>query len=84
VNRLPVLERTYDLLRWLVPAVAQFPREQRYLLGERIERDADSGACGLTCKRESDSMSGRGHTGLIDKSPLSLLYRRSVASVLHG
>ena len=38
MNRLPVLERTYDLLRWLVPVVATFPRAQRYLLGERIEK----------------------------------------------
>lgn len=37
MNRLPVLDRTYDFVKWLVPAVAQFPRQQRFLLGERIE-----------------------------------------------
>ena len=37
MNRLPVLERTYDFVKWLVPAVTQFPRQQRYLLGERLE-----------------------------------------------
>ena len=37
MNRLPVLERTYDFLKWLVPAITQFPRQQRFLLGERID-----------------------------------------------
>ncbi|MBM3460921.1 MAG: diversity-generating retroelement protein Avd [Armatimonadetes bacterium] len=40
MNRLPVLERTYDFIKWLVPAVTQFPRQQRYLLGERLESAA--------------------------------------------
>ena len=40
MNRLPVLERTYDFIKWLVPAVAQFPRQQRYLIGERLESAA--------------------------------------------
>ena len=40
MNRLPVLERTYDFLKWLVPAITQFPRQQRFLLGERIESAA--------------------------------------------
>lgn len=37
MNRLPVLERTYDLLKWLVRTVSAFPKSQRYLLGERME-----------------------------------------------
>ena len=28
---------TYDLLLWTIPTLAKFPRDQRYLLGERIE-----------------------------------------------
>lgn len=40
MNRLPILERTYDFLKWLVPAIGQFPRQQRYLLGDRIETAA--------------------------------------------
>lgn len=40
MNRLPVLERTYDFIKWLVPAVAQFPRQQRFLIGERLEAAA--------------------------------------------
>lgn len=28
---------TYDLLLWVVPVLAKFPRDQRFLLGDRIE-----------------------------------------------
>ena len=34
---LAVLTQTYDFLLWLIPATARFPRNQRYLLGERLE-----------------------------------------------
>ena len=28
---------TYDLLKWLMPAVSGFPKDKRYTLGNRIE-----------------------------------------------
>ena len=28
---------TYDLLKWSIPTLKKFPREQRFLLGDRIE-----------------------------------------------
>ena len=28
---------TYDLLLWAIPILAKFPRDQRFLLGDRIE-----------------------------------------------
>ncbi|MEW6263936.1 MAG: diversity-generating retroelement protein Avd [Thermodesulfobacteriota bacterium] len=28
---------TYDLLKWSIPTLQKFPRDQRFLLGERIE-----------------------------------------------
>jgi hypothetical protein len=28
---------TYDLLKWAIPALKKFPRDQRFLLGDRIE-----------------------------------------------
>lgn len=40
MNRLPVHERAYDLTLWLARAVVDFSRQQRYLLGERIESAA--------------------------------------------
>ena len=28
---------TYDLLKWTIPTLKKFPRDQRFLLGDRIE-----------------------------------------------
>lgn len=33
----PAIEAHYQFLNWLVPAIARFPREQRFLLGDRIQ-----------------------------------------------
>lgn len=34
---MPVVTKTYDLVVWLLPKLAKFPRDQRFLLGDRIE-----------------------------------------------
>ena len=31
------LTLTYDLLKWSIPAIKKFPRDQRFMLGDRIE-----------------------------------------------
>jgi|SRR3989338_263719 len=31
------IARTYDLLKWLMPVIAGFPKDKRYTLGTRIE-----------------------------------------------
>ena len=31
------IAKTYDLLKWLMPAVSRFPKDKRYTLGQRIE-----------------------------------------------
>ena len=36
----PALEAHYRFLLWLVPAVERFPRSQKFLLGDRIQRTA--------------------------------------------
>ena len=36
----PIFTRTYDLLRWLIPATIKFPREQRFVLAEAVQRTA--------------------------------------------
>ena len=36
----PALEFHYRFLLWLVPAVEQFPRRQKFLLGDRIQNTA--------------------------------------------
>jgi hypothetical protein len=34
----PALEAHYQFLKWLLPTLDKFPRAQRFLLGDRIER----------------------------------------------
>jgi cytosine/adenosine deaminase-related metal-dependent hydrolase len=36
----PIFTRTYDLLRWLLPATLKFPRQQRFVLAETVQRTA--------------------------------------------
>lgn len=34
----PVVEKHYKLILWLFPKIANFPKDQRFLLADRIER----------------------------------------------
>ncbi len=36
----PIFTRTYDLLRWLIPATVKFPRQQRFVLAGAIQQAA--------------------------------------------
>ena len=36
----PALEAMYQLLTWLIPTVDNFPRKQKFVLGDRIENVA--------------------------------------------
>ena len=36
----PIFVRTYDLLRWLIPMTVKFPRQQRFVLAEAVQRTA--------------------------------------------
>lgn len=36
-NVMQVIPKTYDLILWLVPRLKEFPRDQRFLLGDRIQ-----------------------------------------------
>jgi hypothetical protein len=36
----PIFTRTYDLLRWLLPVTVKFPRTQRFVLAERVQKTA--------------------------------------------
>ncbi|MBN1485615.1 MAG: diversity-generating retroelement protein Avd [Chloroflexia bacterium] len=36
----PIFSRTYDLLRWLIPTTIKFPRQQRFVLAEALQRTA--------------------------------------------
>src|SRR5947209_12347198 len=37
-KELPVIAKTYDLVKWTCQHTAKFPRSHRFVLGERIER----------------------------------------------
>ena len=36
----PIFVRTYDMLRWLIPASIKFPRQQRFVLAEALQETA--------------------------------------------
>ena len=36
-DELIVIQKTYDLIAWAVPAIGKFPRSHRFVLGERME-----------------------------------------------
>ncbi|MEI8306359.1 MAG: diversity-generating retroelement protein Avd [Chloroflexales bacterium] len=40
MNEAPIFPKTYDLLRWLVPATLKYPREHRYALALRTQQAA--------------------------------------------
>jgi hypothetical protein len=36
LSELPIIQRTYDLIRWYVPILNQMPRNHKFMLGDRI------------------------------------------------
>lgn len=36
----PIFSRTYDLLRWLIPATVKFPRQHRFVLATTVQQAA--------------------------------------------
>ena len=36
----PIFSKTYDLLKWLIPATVKFPRQHRFVLAQAIQQDA--------------------------------------------
>jgi hypothetical protein len=37
-DELPIIRAFYDFLLWISPKIGKFPRDQRFTLGERMER----------------------------------------------
>ena len=35
-QELPIIQKTYDLVKWYVPILNKLPREHKFLLGDRI------------------------------------------------
>ena len=36
MNELPIIQKTYDLVKWYVPILNRLPRKHKFILGERI------------------------------------------------
>jgi hypothetical protein len=36
-EELPVIREWYELTTWLLPKISKFPRDQKFLLGERSQ-----------------------------------------------
>jgi hypothetical protein len=40
VKQSPIFSKTYDLLRWLIPATTKFPRQHRFVLAAVVQQTA--------------------------------------------
>ena len=40
MEELPIFTKTYDLLKWLLPATQKFPNEHRFVLAKKIQESA--------------------------------------------
>jgi hypothetical protein len=36
MSELPIIQKTYDLIKWYVPILNRLPRNHKFILGERI------------------------------------------------
>lgn len=36
----PIFAKTYDLLKWLIPVTAKFPRHQRFVVAQAMQQSA--------------------------------------------
>jgi hypothetical protein len=36
MNELPIIQKTYDLIKWYVPILNRLPRNHKFVLGDRI------------------------------------------------
>lgn len=36
MNELPIIQKTYDLIKWYIPILNRLPRDQKFQLGDRV------------------------------------------------
>jgi hypothetical protein len=36
MDELPIIQKTYDLIKWYVPILNRLPRDHKFMLGDRI------------------------------------------------
>ena len=51
MSELPVIQKTYDLIKWYVPILNRLPRDHKFLLGDRMVTGLYSLLEGLTQAR---------------------------------
>jgi len=73
-----VIPKTYDLILWLIPRLKEFPRNQRFLLGDRIQSAALDVLCLLI---EANYTQGR--AGLLRSANLELEKLRYLVRLAH-
>ncbi len=39
MNELPVIQKTYDFVKWIVPILNKLPRDHKFMLGDRIIKE---------------------------------------------
>ncbi len=39
MNELPVIQKTYDFVKWFVPILNKLPRNHKFMLGDRIIKE---------------------------------------------
>ena len=63
----PALEKAYRFILWLIPTVEQFPKGQRFLLGDRIQTtalDVLEGLIEATYRAQAEAVLSRVNLGL--------------------
>lgn len=53
MNELPIIQKTYDLVKWYVPILTRLPRDYRFTLGQRMNNTLCSLLEGLLRSRFS-------------------------------
>lgn len=38
MQELPIIQKTYDLIKWYIPILNRLPRDHRFALGERMTK----------------------------------------------
>jgi hypothetical protein len=39
MTELPIIQKTYDLIKWYIPHLNKLPREHRFALGDRMIKE---------------------------------------------
>ena len=37
MNELPIIQKLYDLIAWYIPHINKMPRDQKFILGDRLQ-----------------------------------------------